>query len=96
MTLFAMETAVGAAFIITELYLAFNWPLKNTGEMELLDREGIEVSTGDPIFITTCLPVNHTPLLCTSLNHQPYKGLHSELHCSPRLQAPCQSARVVE
>ena len=45
--LLATETAVRVAFVITEPYLAFNWPLKNTGEMEL-HREGVEVSS-DPI-----------------------------------------------
>ena len=43
-TLRATETAVHAAFIITEPYLTFNWPLKNTGEMEL-HRESVEVSS---------------------------------------------------
>ena len=61
MTLLATETAVRMAFIITEPYLTFNWPLKNKNEMELLHREGMEVSTGNLTFITTmCLPVNHT------------------------------------
>ena len=35
MTLLATETAVHAAFVITEPYLSLNWPLKNTDEMEL-------------------------------------------------------------
>ena len=86
-TLLATETAVRAAFVITEPHLTFNWPLKHTGEMEL-HREGVEVSS-DPILVTTtCLPVNHTPLQCTSLKNQPYKGLHSDLHCHPHLQGP--------
>jgi len=75
--LLATETAVRAAFVITEPYLTFNWPLKNTGEMKLLHREGMEVSTGNLIFITTTwLPVHRTPLPCTLPNRQPYKGLH--------------------
>ena len=46
-TLLATETAVCAAFVITEPHLTFNWPLKHTSEMAL-HREGIEVSI-DPI-----------------------------------------------
>ena len=48
-TLLAMETAVHAAFVITEPHLTFNWPLKHTGEMEL-HREGVKVSS-DPILL---------------------------------------------
>ena len=90
-TLLAMETAVHAAFVITEPHLTFNWPLKHTGEMEL-HREGVKVSS-DPILVTlTCLPVNHTPLPYTSLTSQPYEGLHSGSHCSPHLQGSCRFA----
>jgi hypothetical protein len=90
MTLLATETAVRAAFIIAEPYLTFNWPFKNTGEMEL-HREGVEVRS-DPILVTTCLPVNRTPLPRTSLKNQLYEGLHSDSHCSPHLQRSRQSA----
>ena len=87
MMLLAIEPAVCAAFVIAEPHLTFNWPLKHTGEMEL-HREGVEVST-DPILVTPiCLPVNHTPLLYTSLKNKPYEGLHSDSHCSPHLQGP--------
>jgi hypothetical protein len=63
-TLLATETAVRAAFVITEPYHTFNWPLNNTE----LYREGVEVSN-DPTFLvtTTCLPVNRTAPLCTLL-----------------------------
>ena len=94
-TLLAMETAVHAAFVITEPHLTFNWPLKHTGEMEL-HREGVKVSS-DPILVTlTCLPVNHTPLPYTSLTNQPYEVLHSGSHCSPHLQGPRRFARTAE
>jgi hypothetical protein len=87
MMLLARETTACVAFIITEPYLTFNWPLKNTGEMEL-HREDIEVSSDLILVTTTCLHVNRTPLLCTSLKNQPYEGLHSDLHCSHHLQGP--------
>ena len=87
-----METIVCVAFVITEPHPTFNWPLKHTGEMEL-HREGVKVSS-DPIL--TCLPVNRTPLPYTSLTNQPYEGLHSGSHCSPRLQGPRRSAHVAE
>ena len=94
-TLLATETAVRAAFVITEPHLTFNWPLKHTGEMEL-HREGVEVSM-DPILVTPiCLPVNRTPLLYTSLKNQPYEGLHSDSHCSPHLQGPHRSACIAK
>jgi hypothetical protein len=95
MTLLATETTVRVAFIITEPHLTFNRPLKYTGEMEL-HREGVVVSI-DPILVTPiCLPVNRTPLLYTSLKNQPYEGLHSDLHCSPRLHNPRRSAHIAK
>ena len=66
MMLLAMETTVHVTLVITKPYITFNWPLKNTHEMELLHKEDMEVSS-NPIFITlTHLPVTYTPLLCTS------------------------------
>ena len=94
-TLLAIETTVCVAFIITELHFTFNWPLKHTGEMEL-HRESVEVSIDSILVIPICLPVNCTPLLYTSLKNQPYKGLHSDLYCSPYLQGSCRSAHIAK